>query len=172
MCLSSGCTLISSKVAGEEQELTSYGLYVSYHLPTSRLLLTSIQVMSFGAPAGGVLCMELLYPTLPNRPIPYINATSPRITRSSIIQQLSLLVGFLGWVGPSAPNREHTANCKRVIQSVLDYTLNASTVPLGPGQHVMDGMGMPFEVGGLDLGFDRWGTFDWFRTEDGMPGFN
>ncbi|KAI1260230.1 hypothetical protein F5Y18DRAFT_405977 [Xylariaceae sp. FL1019] len=44
-------------------------------------------IMAFGVPAGGILCQELLKPTVLN---------DPRITRSTIIQKLSLLVGFLG----------------------------------------------------------------------------
>lgn len=130
--------------------------------------------MTFGAPAGGVLCMELLYPTLTNRPIPYTSPETPRITRSAIIQQLSLLVGFLGWVAPTAPTSEHTANCRRVIQSVLDYTLNGNNVPARPGQQVMDSMGFleGLETGDLNFGFDMWGTFDWYRPEEAaMPGF-
>lgn len=118
--------------------------------------------------------MELLYPTLPNRPIPYTSPSTPRITRSAIIQQLSLLVGFLGWVAPTAPTSEHTANCRRVIQSVLDYTLNNTHPPAAPGQQGMDGMGYfeGLETAELDIGFDMLGTFDWFRPDEAIPGFS
>lgn len=115
--------------------------------------------------------MELLFPTLPDRLIPYDNSTSPRITRSAIIQQLSLLVGFLSWAGPSAPHAdaEQAASCKAVIQCVLDHTLNNP-----PGMGARDeGAGMSTLLGGiessqLDFGFDLLGTFDWFRAEESM----
>lgn len=142
--------------------------------------------MSYGAPGGGVLCMELLNPTLP-RPIPYLSPSSPRITRSAIIQQLSLLVGFLGWVGPSAPNADLTASCKTVIQSVLDHTLNGPPAPQqgaggsgsgsGSGNYGGGGGGtLPFfegfDPGQIDFGFDLLGTFDWLNPEDMMTGFS
>lgn len=75
-------------------------------------------VMAFAAPSGGVLCNELLKPSLQHTPV-------PGVTRSGIIQQLSLLSGFLDWVSPSAPNGDLCSSCKAVIQHVLDYALNA-----------------------------------------------
>ncbi|POS69808.1 hypothetical protein DHEL01_v211797 [Diaporthe helianthi] len=74
-------------------------------------------VMAFAAPSGGVLCNELLNPSLQHTPV-------PGVTRSGIIQQLSLLSGFLDWVSPSAPNGDLCSSCKAVIQHVLDYALN------------------------------------------------
>lgn len=74
--------------------------------------------MAFAAPSGGVLCNELLKPSLQHTPV-------QGVTRSGIIQQLSLLSGFLDWVSPSAPNGDLCSSCKAVIQHVLDYALNA-----------------------------------------------
>ncbi|KAH7133183.1 hypothetical protein B0J13DRAFT_678251 [Dactylonectria estremocensis] len=53
-------------------------------------------LMAYGAPGGGILCLELLRPTFRG-----IHPDSPKLSRSSIIQQLSLLIGFLDWI--SAP---------------------------------------------------------------------
>jgi len=74
-------------------------------------------------------------------------------TRSSIIQQLSLLIGFLEWVGPSQPNRDLARAVRGIVKNVLDQTLNANT--------------------SLDLhtdmneffNFDLLDTFDWISNE-------
>ncbi|KPM43445.1 hypothetical protein AK830_g3114 [Neonectria ditissima] len=49
-------------------------------------------LMAYGAPGGGILCLELLRPTFRTHP------DCPKLSRSSIIQQLSLLIGFLDWL--------------------------------------------------------------------------
>lgn len=87
-------------------------------------------VMAFAAPAGGVLCNELLKPSLQHTPV-------QGVTRSGIIQQLSLLGGFLDWVSPSAPNGDLCSSCKAVIQHVLDHALNAP--PVVPSSEAPDG---------------------------------
>ncbi|KAI1082157.1 hypothetical protein F5B20DRAFT_24555 [Whalleya microplaca] len=109
--------------------------------------------MAYGVPAGGILCLELLKPTLHNKP-----HSDPNITRSSIIQKLSLLVGFLDWIGPSAPNGDMCVDSKSVIQRVLDQTLNAtSSVYEAPAQFDWDTSTQ------LDFNFDLLDTFDWNR---------
>ncbi|KAH7305178.1 hypothetical protein B0I35DRAFT_444120 [Stachybotrys elegans] len=89
-------------------------------------------LMGVGAPGGGVLSMELLKPTFagPHHP------RNPDISRSSIIQNLSLLVGFLEWVGPDAPNADLCANCRMVIQRVLDHTFNHAGTPMDGEQGI------------------------------------
>ncbi|KLP09329.1 Uncharacterized protein Y057_10435 [Fusarium fujikuroi] len=68
-------------------------------------------LMAFAVPGGGILCLELLSPTFQGK-----HPKDSRLSRSSIVQQLSLLVGFLDWVHPSAPNGDLCASCKTVIQ--------------------------------------------------------
>jgi hypothetical protein len=80
--------------------------------------------MAYAAPGGGILCMELLRLARSESAV-----ADSEITRSSIVQQLSLLVGFLDWVSPSAPNGDLCRSCKTVIQHVLDQTLNSSSKP-------------------------------------------
>ncbi|RYP53083.1 hypothetical protein DL768_001860 [Monosporascus sp. mg162] len=113
-------------------------------------------VMGYAVPAGGILSMELLRPTLPNG-----QHSDPRISRSSIIQKLSLLVGFLDWVNPSAPNGDLCSECKSVIQRVLDQTLNntSSTNDFADGMEPA-GWDLPTQ---LDFNFDLLDTFDWLR---------
>jgi hypothetical protein len=99
--------------------------------------------MAFAAPSGGVLCNELLKPSLQHTP-------APGVTRSGIIQQLSLLSGFLDWVSPSAPNGDLCSSCKAVIQHVLDHALNAP--PVEPASAVAaEGVAFDFN---MDLSSD------------------
>ena len=121
------------------------------------------QVMAFAAPAGGVLCNELLRPAQQHSHV-------AGVTRSSIIQQLSLLSGFLDWVSPSAPNGDLCSSCKTVIQHVLDHALNAP--PQGcSSADPENGFDFNFDLSSdIDaingfLNFDLLDTYDWLRPE-------
>ncbi|TDZ21161.1 hypothetical protein Cob_v006000 [Colletotrichum orbiculare MAFF 240422] len=143
-------------------------------------------VMAYAAPGGGILCLELLKPTLRGGKHPL----NPKVTRSSIIQKLSLLVGFLDWVGPTAPNGDLCADCKVIIQHVLDEALNNPAAGAGIGgaggggggggagaagssssgdgtlalPAALDAMDWDFSTQ-LDFNFDLLDTFDWLRSE-------
>ncbi|KAG8410288.1 hypothetical protein J3458_018000 [Metarhizium acridum] len=109
-------------------------------------------VMAYATPSGGILCMELLKPSFSGR-----HARNPKITRSSIIQQLSLLIGFLDWIGPNGPNGELCANCSSVIQLVLDHTSNAPEDERWPPVRL--------DTTQLDFNFELFDTFDWLRPD-------
>lgn len=137
-------------------------------------------VLNFGASGGGILCMELLRPSFFGGAHP----RNPAITRSSIIQQLSLLVGFLEWVSPRTSNSGMCLTCRSIIQRVLDHALNngvgAAAVQQNEGGMAMDG-GVGNDVQDSDLpssltdpswwppanweslnfGIDLFNTFDW-----------
>jgi hypothetical protein len=70
-----------------------------------------------------------------------------------------LLVGFFDWVGPSAPNADLCANCKIVIQRVLDYHLNDAMGTLGVLEDFNSGL-----TGPMNFNFDLLNTFDWLDT--------
>jgi hypothetical protein len=107
-------------------------------------------MLSYGAPAAGILCQELLGAGEHNK--------DPSIRRSTIIQQLSLLVGFFDWVRPSAPNAKLCANCRNIIQQVLDQCLNTNT-------ETFDGNFPGWEFGDQpDFNFELMDTFDWLRA--------
>ncbi|KAI0598429.1 hypothetical protein F4775DRAFT_183897 [Biscogniauxia sp. FL1348] len=112
-------------------------------------------VMAYAVPAGGILCLELLKPTLHNNP-PH----GRDITRSGIIQKLSLLVGFLDWIRPTAPNGDLCGNCKSIIKHVLDQALNASSA----GYESTGAFDWDFSTQ-VDFDFDLLDTFDWTRPD-------
>lgn len=121
-------------------------------LPSLSIRLTAYkQLVAYAAPGGGILCQELLRPTFFG-----VHPLNPALSRSSIVQQLSMLVGFLNWVGPGSPNRVMCRDCETVIQRVLDEHLNASRTenanlgPLGPG--------FPRSLG---FRFELLNTFEW-----------
>ncbi|KAJ6440160.1 N-terminal binuclear Zn cluster-containing/DNA binding domain-containing protein [Purpureocillium lavendulum] len=109
-------------------------------------------VMAYATPAGGILCMELLNPSFTGA-----HPRNTKVTRSSIIQNLSLLIGFLDWIGPSAANGSLCANCSAVIQHVLDHTLNTTGSSSWPPE-ALDAMQ-------LDFNFELFDTFEWLRTD-------
>ncbi|KAL8366462.1 hypothetical protein RB595_004984 [Gaeumannomyces hyphopodioides] len=83
-------------------------------------------IISYAAPAGGVLCMELLRLSQ-HAQAPRRDDANPTISRSNMILQLSLLVGFLGWTGPDAANAKLCVAVKEAIQRVLNQVLDAPT---------------------------------------------
>lgn len=126
--------------------------------------------MAYAAPGGGILCLELLKPTLHGGNHPQ----NPKLTRSSIIQKLSLLVGFLDWVSPTAPNGDLCADCKVIIQHVLDQALNnPAAAAAGASASADGGVGLPAGLDSmdwdfstqLDFNFDLLDTFDWLRPD-------
>jgi len=112
----------------------------------------SHQIRSYATLAGAILCMELINPN----PVEDINATiaGETYSRSSIIQQLSLLAGSLG-----SSQSSTSVKVRAVIKKVLDHILND---PRGPPT--------PFGLEGFDLNAD-WDIFtqldnmDWLMDE-------
>lgn len=109
-------------------------------------------MLTYGAPASGILCQELLGAGEHSR--------DPSINRSTIIQQLSLMVGFFDWVRPSAPNAKLCVNCRNIIQQVLDQCLNTSADKIGVDFPGWDFGDQP------DFNFELMDTFDWLRAAE------
>ena len=95
--------------------------------------------------------MELLNPTFTG-----FHPRNRQITRSSIIQQLSLLVAFLDWVQPTGANGVLCKNCSSVVQATLDYALNSNTGETWPPTAL--------ENIQLDFNFELLDSFDWMRA--------
>ncbi|GKT43044.1 thiamine repressible genes regulatory protein thi1 [Colletotrichum spaethianum] len=149
-------------------------LAVSYELTSATLLFwTNMDglgfhedfqwlVMAYAAPGGGILCLELLQPavTTNNTGVAVTDSKGNPITRSSIVQVLSLLVGFLKWVGPQEVNGNICLGCRNIVQRVLDEALN-----MGPRSNpAVDGTEWDFPAQ-LDFNFDLLDTFEWMRPE-------
>ncbi|OLN81845.1 hypothetical protein CCHL11_06973 [Colletotrichum chlorophyti] len=118
----------------------------------------STQAMAYAAPGGGILCLELLKPSVTieaNR-----NRGPNHITRSNIIQLLSMLVGFLTWVTHRDGAASNSGNCKAIVQRVLDQTLNV----MPSGHPSADMMEWNFSAQ-MDFNFDLLDTFEWMRPE-------
>ncbi|KAK1455001.1 hypothetical protein CMEL01_03761 [Colletotrichum melonis] len=119
-------------------------------------------VMAYAAPGGGILCLELLKPTptLGNSGIPVTDSTGKVITRSGIVQVLSLLVGFLKWVSPSEAPGSICASTMTIVKQVLDEALNGAPNRNPSG----DAMEWDFSAQ-LDFNFDLLDTYEWMRPE-------
>jgi hypothetical protein len=126
-------------------------------------------LMCYAAPAAGILCMELLRgrgaaasPATPGRR----NSTNPPMTRSRLIQQLSLLVGFLDWVGPMAPNTESCSSVKKAVRHVLDQALNEGAPQVAAPMDWVGDFGVGLSADGSDFfNFELLHTFDWWTAE-------
>ncbi|KAK2594915.1 hypothetical protein QQS21_007363 [Conoideocrella luteorostrata] len=91
-------------------------------------------VMGYAAPAGAVLSMELIDPN----PVAFATdgdedtIAGETYSKSSIIQQLSLLMGYLKSSAPSQPKGSVVSDVRDVIKRVLDHVLNQTKQPQSP----------------------------------------
>ena len=118
--------------------------------------------MGYATLAGAVLCMELIDPN----PVSFAPQdgiiAGETYSRSSIIQQLSLLVGYLTSLGPAQPSSS-VASVRGIIKKVLDHILN------NPG-----GPQTPITLEGFDFTWDVLSQFnpldsvDWFTQDRDM----
>ncbi|KAF5648974.1 transcription factor [Fusarium sp. NRRL 52700] len=123
------------------------------------------QIMGYATLAGAVLCMELIEPapvTISARDSIIAGET---YSRSSIIQQLSLLLGYLKTSCPSQTECSVAHNVRGVIKKVLDHILNNSVV----AQTVAEFEGIDF-AGSWDhfSYFSALDNFDWLVEEHGI----
>jgi hypothetical protein len=98
---------------------------------------------------------------------------SGQSTRSHIIQQLSLLIGFLDWVGSAdnltGPNLEMCNRIQRALRHALDQALN-HVFPHGaaPPNLAMElGNDLPIDMNEF-FNFEMLDTFDWLRADGGL----
>ena len=78
-------------------------------------------LMCWGIPSSGVLCVELLKQI---KGVKKGGAKELRLPRSEIVQNLSLLIGFLEWVKPAAGNYQLCGRMRIIIKRILDQILN------------------------------------------------
>ena len=118
--------------------------------------------MFYGAPASGILCVELVMR----------RSSALTLPLSEIIQNLSLFAANLGWVRPSAPNANLHSAIKGIIGRVLDQVLNDTNE--GGSVDDIDALNnwdvdLPLwnDVGSLDLldTYDCFRASSWFVTD-------
>lgn len=81
-------------------------------------------LMCYGMPSAGILCVELLRSIKRNSKEGEEEREKVRLPRSEVVQNLSLLVGFLDWVRPSAGNYKLCGRMRQIIQRILDMVLD------------------------------------------------
>lgn len=83
--------------------------------------------MCYGIPSAGVICAELIKemenPAV--QPVYYL-------PRSEVIQNLSLLVGFLDWARPTAANHELCGRMQQIVKRTLDKILDPPKININP----------------------------------------
>ncbi|KAF7942510.1 hypothetical protein EAE99_000560 [Botrytis elliptica] len=84
-------------------------------------------IMCYGIPSAGVICVELIKEM--ENP-----AAQPTyyLPRSEVIQNLSLLVGFLDWVRPTAANHELCGRMRQIVKRTLDKILDPPKIANTP----------------------------------------
>ncbi|KAM3077180.1 hypothetical protein ACMFMG_003356 [Clarireedia jacksonii] len=98
-------------------------------------------LMCWGVPSSGVLCVEVL------KQMKSPSASEGlRIPKSEIVQNLSLLIGFLEWIRPGAGNYALCGRMSKLVKRILDQILNGSP---GNSQGEGEGRTMGFEESGL-----------------------
>ena len=123
-------------------------------------------IMAYGVPSSGVICVELL------RQMRSPRSTHLRLPRSEVIQNLSLLVGFLDWVRPTAANHELCGRMSTIIRRILDRVLEPPVME-GPVEGEGETQEWGFEE--MDMVDFNWlGTLDFTQgpfLEGGADGF-
>ncbi|KAL7931873.1 fungal-specific transcription factor domain-containing protein [Trichoderma chlorosporum] len=112
---------------------------------------------SFAAPAGGILCMELLRGKAHG-------TMSAVATKVVIVEKLGMLASFLDWVSPSSPNADICFRVKKVVRRVLEQAMEApaQTNMLDEGGHW--NMDLSLDLNSF-FNFDLLDTFEWLRPE-------
>ena len=86
--------------------------------------------MLYGLPAAGVLALELLQQTHVQTKHASRNTDSSAFPRSEIIQSLSVLVSYLGWIHTEGDGNYHlSVQARRMLQRILDRVLSPQLPP-------------------------------------------
>jgi hypothetical protein len=70
--------------------------------------------MCYGMPSTGILCTELV------KQVKQPNDVEVSMSTSEVVQNLSLMIGFLEWIRPTAGNYKLCRRMAQVIRRVLD----------------------------------------------------
>ena len=117
--------------------------------------------MCYGIPPAGVICVELLKEMETPQIQPAYN-----LPRSEVIQNLSLLVGFLDWVRPTAANHELCGRMQQIIKRTLDKILDPPKITNTP----QSSSAIPVSIQDLDFEPMIMDDLDWLDTIDWARG--
>jgi hypothetical protein len=117
--------------------------------------------MGYGIPSSGLICVELLKQMKEPR------ARHIIMPRSEVIQNLSMLVGFLEWVRPTAANHELCGRMSVIIKRILDQVLDP---PLLTHQPTLSSPSEPAPMPEFDFQQTEMTDFDWLGTVDWTQG--
>jgi hypothetical protein len=98
-------------------------------------------LMCWGVPSSGVLCVEVLKQM--KSPSAFEGL---KIPKSEIVQNLSLLIGFLEWIRPGAGNYALCKRMSQLVKKILDQILNHTP---GSSQHDGENRAPGFEENGF-----------------------
>lgn len=112
-------------------------------------------VMSYAAPAGGVLCMQLL------------KCDTKAAQKAIIVEKLSMLVSFLDWVAPSAPNYAIGRGVQQAVRRTIEQSLEMPTGGTASATENVNASWVADATGDFDaiFNFDLLDTFDWLRPD-------
>jgi hypothetical protein len=113
--------------------------------------------MCYGMPSTGILCTELLKQT--KQP----NEVDVRMPVSEVVQNLSLMIGFVDWTRPIAGNYKLCRRMFQVIKRVLDQVFT----PGGEKRSSLDSE-VPLTQDTLTdcLSFNDLDDFEWLSSID------
>lgn len=117
--------------------------------------------MCYGIPSSGVLALELL------KQLKAPHGVHPRLPRSEVVQNLSVLVRFLDWVSPNAANYALCGRMCKMIKDILDRVLDHHATETLPAPEVFTNQVFQMDFGAFDT-FDN--NMDWLDTMDWARG--
>jgi hypothetical protein len=106
-------------------------------------------------PSTGILCAELI------KQIRYPNTVDIKLPVSEVVQNLSMMIGFLEWIKPEAGNYKLCQHMSKVIKRVLDHAFDPPPVEEAPStEQQLQGYDANF------WGMDGTDDFDWLNSID------
>lgn len=118
--------------------------------------------MCYGMPSTGILCAELI------KQIRHPSTIEYKFPCSEVVQNLSLMIGFLEWIKPEAGNYKLCQHMSKVIKRVLEFAFDPPAVEEVKEQE--EGMGVSVQgFDAIDANFwsvDGMDDFDWLNSID------
>jgi hypothetical protein len=112
--------------------------------------------MCYGMPSTGILCTELL------KQVKQPTESEVTLPWSEVVQNLSLMIGFLDWIRPTAGNYKLCRRMSQVIKRVLDQILDPAVKRIAQDSEVAPTQDTTTDV----LSFDDLDDFDWLNSID------